>query len=99
MASPNISGIKQWLRFKSDEELAALSDNIAASACEEVTITGTAAEGGSANGEVAFPRLDYLDVVMAVRAEKGVVPLRADGTMIGRQLGTFADFSTARFSI
>jgi hypothetical protein len=99
MASPNISGIKQWLRFKSKEELAALSDNIAASACEEVTITGTAAEGGSANGEVAFPRLDYLTVIMDVRREKGDVPLNADGTMIGRQLGTRPDFSGARFSI
>jgi hypothetical protein len=94
MASlPNISGIKQWLRFKSKEELAAISDSIAASACEEVTITGTSAEGGSANGEVAFPRLDYLAVVMDVRREKGDVPLNEDGTIVSRQLGTRPDFS------
>jgi hypothetical protein len=91
--TPNVSGIKQWLRFKNLEELRELSDSIAALACEEVTITGTSAEGGSANGEVAFPRLDYLDVVMAVRREKGDVPLNADGTVTSRQLGTRADYS------
>jgi hypothetical protein len=95
MASPNISGIKQWLRFKSKAELTALSDSIALSACEEVTITGTAAEGGSANGEVAFPRLDYLAVVMDVRREKGDEPLNDDGTITSRQLGTRPDYSRA----
>jgi len=91
--TPNVSGIKQWLRYKPLEELQDLSDSIAALACEEVTITGTSAEGGSANGEVAFPRLDYLAVIMDVRKEKGDVPLNADGTLTSRQLGTRPDYS------
>ena len=88
-----VSGIKSYLRFKSLEELQALADTIFASACEEVTIVGTSAEGGSANGEVAFPKWLYLEAVMDVRKEKGDVPLNADGTLVGRQLGTRPDFS------
>ena len=88
-----VSGIKSYLRFKSLEELQSLADTIFASATEEVTITGTAAEGGSANGEVAFPKWLYLEVVMDVRREKGDVPLNSDGTVTSRQLGTRPDYS------
>lgn len=102
MASPDhhkVSGIKSYLRYKSLAELQALADNIFAEASESVTITGTSAEGGSANGEVAFPKWVYLECVMDVRKEKGDVPVNADGSVTGRQLGTHPDFSTARFSI
>lgn len=88
-----ISGIKSYLRYKSIEELAALSDSIFASATEEVTITGTAADGGSANGEVAFPKWLYLEAVMDVRKEKGDYPTNSDGTITSRQLGTRPDYS------
>jgi hypothetical protein len=94
-----ISGIKSYLRFKSLEELQALSDSIFSAATEEVTITGTSAEGGSANGEVTLPKWLYLEAVMDVRKEKGDVPLNADGTMMGRQLGTSPDFSAVRWSV
>ena len=88
-----VSGIKSYLRYKSLEELQALADRIFASATEEVTITGTAAEGGSANGEVAFPKWLYLEVVMDVRKEKGDYPANSDGTITSRQLGTRPDYS------
>ena len=88
-----VSGIKSYLRYKSLEELQALADSIFASATEEVTITGTAAEGGSANGEVAFPKWLYLEVVMDVRKEKGDYPANSDGTITSRQLGTRPDYS------
>jgi hypothetical protein len=92
-SSPNISGIKEYLRFKPLAYLQRLSETIAASVTEEVTITGTSADGGSASGEIAFPRLDYLTVVMDVRREKGDYPLNSDGTIVSRQLGTRPDYS------
>lgn len=88
-----ISGIKSYLRYKSVEELQALADSIFVSATEEVTITGTAADGGSANGEVAFPKWLYLEAVMDVRKEKGDFPTNADGTITARQLATRPDYS------
>lgn len=94
-----ISGIKSYLRYKSVEELAALADCIFAAAGEEVVITGTSAEGGSANGEVSFPKWLYLEAVMDVRKEKGDVPTNTDGTITGRQLGTRPDFSGLRWSV
>jgi hypothetical protein len=88
-----VSGIKSYLRYKSLEELQDLSDSIFSSATEEVTITGTSADGGSANGEVAFPKWLYLEAVMDVRKEKGDYPANADGTVTSRQLGTRLDYS------
>ena len=89
-----VSGIKSYLRYKSIEELQALADAIFASATEEVTITGSSADGGSANGQVAFPKWLYLEVVMDVRKEKGDFPVNADGvTITSRQLGTRPDYS------
>jgi len=88
-----VSGIKAYLRYKSLAELQALSDTIFSAATEEVTITGTAADGGSANGEVAFPKWLYLSVVMDVRAEKGDLPTNDNGTIVSRQLGTRPDYS------
>jgi hypothetical protein len=88
-----VHGIKSYLRYKSKEELQALSDSIFMAATEEVTITGTAADGGSANGEVAFPKWLYLSVVMDVRKELGDFPLNDDGTVTSRQLGTRPDYS------
>jgi hypothetical protein len=94
-----ISGIKSYLRYKSVEELQALADSIFASATEEVTITGSSADGGSADGEVTLPKWLYLEAVMDVRKEKGDVPTNADGTLTGRQLGTRPDFSGLRWSV
>ena len=88
-----ISGVKSYLRYKSLEELQVLSDSIFSSATEEVTITGTASDGGSANGEVTFPKWVYLEVVMDVRKEKGDYPANSDGTITSRQLGTRPDYS------
>ena len=88
-----ISGIKSYLRFKSLAELQALADSIFMAATEEVTITGTSADGGSANGEVTLPKWVYLEAVMDCRKEKGDVPLNDDGTVTSRQLGTRPDYS------
>jgi hypothetical protein len=88
-----VSGIKSYLRYKSLEELQVLSDAIFLSATEEVTITGTASDGGSANGEVTFPKWLYLEIVMDVRKEKGDYPANSDGTITSRQLGTRPDYS------
>lgn len=90
-----IGGIKTYLRYKSLSDLQALADTIFASgAVEEVTITGTSADGGSANGEVTFPKWLYLEAIMDVRRDKGDYPLNADGVSIAaRQLCTRPDFS------
>ena len=94
-----ISGIKAYLRYKSLAELQALADAIFSAATEEVTITGTSADGGSANGEVSFPKWLYLQAVMDVRAEKGDLPTNESGQMIGRSLGSMPDFSGLRWSV
>jgi hypothetical protein len=88
-----VSGIKAYLRYKSLAELQALADAIYSASVDEVTITGTAADGSSANGEVTFPKWLYLEVVMGVRAEKGDYPANSDGTIVSRQLGTRPDYS------
>jgi len=87
------SGIKSYLRYYSLADLRDLADQVFASATEEVTITGTSADGGSANGEVTFPKWLYLEVIMDVRREKGDLPLNDDGTVTSRQLGTRPDYS------
>lgn len=94
-----LSGIKAYLRYKSVEELAALADCIFTAAVEEVTITGSSADGGSANGEVTFPKWLYLQAVMDVRAEKGDLPTNENGQVIGRSLGSMPDFSGLRWSV
>jgi hypothetical protein len=88
-----VSGIKSYLRYKSLEELQALSDTIFSAATEEVTIIGLASDGGSATSEVTFPKWLYLEIVMDVRKEKGDYPLNTDGTIVSRQLGTRPDYS------
>ena len=88
-----VSGIKSYLRYKSLEELQALSDTIFSAATEEVTIIGSSADGGSANGEVTFPKWLYLEIVMDVRKELGDFPSNANGTIVSRQLGTRPDYS------
>jgi hypothetical protein len=90
-----VAGIKAYLRFYALQDLKDLADSVFAAATEEVTITGTSADGGSANGEVTFPKWLYLEVIMDVRKEKGDIPLNTDGSITGRQLGTFPDFSGA----
>jgi len=89
MASKNItldhakvSGIKSYLRYKSIAELKALADAIFSAATEEVTITGTSADGGAANGEVTFPKWLYLEAVMDVRAELGDLPATTRSAMV-----------------
>lgn len=89
------AGIKRYLRrTKSIEELKAIADSCFGKATEEVVILNTSAEGGSAGGEVSMPAGILLLAVEEVLAELGEVPLRADGTMIGRQLGTRPDYSS-----
>lgn len=88
-----VSGIKSYLRYKSIAELQALANAIFSAATEEVTITGVGADGGSANGEVTFPKWLYLEVVMDVRKELGDYPANSDGTIVSRQLGTRPDYS------
>lgn len=88
-----VAGIKAYLRFYALQDLKDLADSVFAAATEEVTITGTSADGGSANGEVTFPKWLYLEVIMDVRKEKGDIPLNDDGTMTSRQLGTRPDYS------
>jgi len=93
------AGVKFFMRFEDTAVLVQRGKDLAISAVEEVTITGTAAEGGSANGEVMFPRWLYLQAISEVLKERGYLPTNEDGTIISRQLGTFADFSGARFSV
>ena len=88
-----ISGIKSYLRYKSLDELKALSDAIFSAATEEVTITGTSADSGSATGEVTLPKWVYLEAVMDVRKELGDYPSNSNGTIVSRQLGTRPDYS------
>jgi hypothetical protein len=88
-----VSGIKAYLRYKTLAELQAMSDAIFAAASEEVTITGTNADGGSASGEVTFPKWLYLSIVMDVRKELGDFPTNDNSTIVSRQLGTRPDYS------
>jgi hypothetical protein len=94
LSHAKIAGIKSALRYKSLAELQALADSIFSAATEDVTITGTSSDGGSATGEITFPKWLYLEVVMDVRKEKGDYPVNADGvTITSRQLGTRPDYS------
>jgi hypothetical protein len=94
------AGVKKYLRrTKSVEELKALADSCFGKAVEEVIIINTAADGGSAGGEVSMPAGILLNAIEEVLADLGEVPLRADGTIIGRQLGTRPDFSALRWSV
>jgi hypothetical protein len=77
-----VAGIKSYLRYKSLPELQDIADAIFVASTEEVTITGTAADGGSANGEVTFPKWLYLEVVMDVRAELGDLPPTGRNAMV-----------------
>ena len=88
-----IAGIKSFLRFKPLRELQELAYTIFSAATEEVTITGTAADGGSANGEVTLPKWVYLQAVMEVRQEMGDVPKDASGAIIRRDIWTRVDMS------
>jgi hypothetical protein len=88
-----ISGIKSYLRYQPLQDLIDLADSVFSAATEEVTITGTAADGGSANGEVTFPKWLYLEAIMDVRKEKGDFPTNENGTIVSRQLGTRPDYS------
>lgn len=90
------AGIKKYLRrtyTNRIDELKALANSCFGKAVEEVIIVNTAAEGGSAGGEVSMPAGILLNAIEEVLAELGEVPVRADGTMIGRQLGTRPDYS------
>ena len=94
------AGVKKYLRrTKSVEELKALADSCFGKAVEEVIIINTAADGGSAGGEVSMPAGILLNAIEEVLADLGEAPLRPDGTIIGRQLGTRPDFSALRWSV
>lgn len=88
-----ISGVKNYLaRTKSVEELKAIADSVFTAATEEVTITGTSADGGSANGEITFPKWLYLKVLEELIGAND----DTTGTVRGRQLCTFPDFGSTR---
>jgi hypothetical protein len=87
------AGVKFFMRFEDVEVLFQKGKDLAQSAVEEVTITGTAADGGSANGEVTFPKWLYLQAISEILKEKNYVPLNSDGTITSRQLGTRPDYS------
>ena len=102
MASPDYektAGVKFFMQFEDSEVLFQRGKDLAHSAVEEVTIVGTSAEGGSANGEVTFPKWLYLKAIAEVLKERGFVPTNSDGTMQFRQLGTRPDFSGLRWSV
>ena len=94
ITDPNKSaGVKRYLRrTKSVEELKALADACFGKAIEEVVIINTAAEGGSAGGEVSMPAGILLNAVEEVLLDMGVVPTDANGMIISRQLCTKADW-------
>jgi hypothetical protein len=90
-----ISGIKSYLlRNSSLEDLRDLATKVFNQAVEDVTITGTSAEGGSANGEVTLPKWVYLNAI-----EECIAVLDPTASIQTRQLGTRPDFSNLRWSV
>ena len=102
MDASAISTAKQYLRMKylvtaatatalpvyDLRGLRKLADEIALSAFDAVTLTGQAFEGGSHQGQLTFPRMDYLQAVMDIIAEANPT-----GTPQAPTRTTFADFS------
>jgi hypothetical protein len=90
-----ISGIKSYLlRNLLLEDLRELEKKVFNQAVEDVTITGTSAEGGSANGEVTLPKWAYLNAITEC-----IAVLDPTASVQTRQLGTFPDFGNLRWSV
>jgi hypothetical protein len=90
-----IAGIKSYLlRNSSLEDLRDLATKVFNQAVEDVTITGTSAEGGSASGEVTLPKWVYLSAI-----EECIAVLDPSAIIQTRQLGTRPDFSNLRWSV
>lgn len=82
--------VKQYLRRKYASDvpgLKTLADRIAESAVRAVTITGQTFEGGSAQGQITFEKLAYLNAV-----EQLILELDPDNTPTAPPAVTFADF-------
>ena len=68
-----LRGCKLWLdRTQSNEYLLTLADTVATSSTDEISITSTSAEGGSAMGEVTFPKWLLQIAVEELIREKGI---------------------------
>lgn len=92
-----IAGIKAYLLrtyVGRVDELKQISDNLYHQAVEDVTIVGTSADGGSANGEVTFPKWLYIDAV-----EQCIAILDPTAVVQTRSLGSMPDFSGLRWSV
>lgn len=101
MDASAIETAKQYLRLKylvtpatsttgpvyTTPALRALADLVAEGAFEQVTITGQTFEGGSHQGQVVFPRMDYLRAVLELIAEADPA-----GTPQAPSRTSFADF-------
>lgn len=83
-----VQGIKSYLRrTKTADELLTLADTTFLSASEEVVITQTSADGGSAIGQISFPKWLLLGLIEELIQELGISPATT------RQLSTRPDFS------
>jgi len=88
------AGIKKYLRrVYTQTQLQTLADSLVSQAQEEVVIISTAADGGSASGEISMPAGELLLVVEEILQDLGVYPVNADGSIVARQLCTRPDFS------
>ena len=89
-SAAKIATLKQGLRIKYRTDptgLRQLWEQVFAGSTEYVEITGTAFEGGSANGVQILERLEYLAAVQEIMAE-----LDPTGTPPAPPAGAFADF-------
>lgn len=85
-----VQGIKSYLRrTRTAEDLQILADQIFLNASEEVVITSTSADGGSAMGQISFPKWLMLGVVEELLVEMGITPATA------RKMSVVPDFSAA----
>ena len=71
-SADRIETVRRDLRYTYADNLTglkALYASVRSTACAFVEITGTAHEGGSANGVTVFERLEYLSAVLDVLCE------------------------------
>ena len=88
-----IAYAKSYLRRKYDGDLPglrSLADQIAESSFESVTVTGTAFEGASSQGQLVFHPLEYLGALEELIAEMST----ASAATPSRNIMVMADFSS-----